>query len=452
MNKKIKVKIVEYEPRFKFEILDDAKKGDFFYIDEYKDEDIENYLSSLKNSIDSKVAKNAKDIAVKEFKASDEYISGISKINEQKIIIDNLKSDLNKAEIDAINKFKSGIEYENKNKLIEQLKENILKLENEKKTFDLEKEKIMLEAVKEYKKSDEFLQIQKSLQESKEENIRLEESRNNIKSKMLAEHKLELTQRDYNTLIKISEAEKKLDELTRNRSSNIKLIGENLENWIFAQVQEAISFEENCNFYKDNEIIENTKADFIFDVFSRNDSKKLLGRILIEAKSQGETGNKKNVDYLPKLKKDKDKKNADFALLVSELEMEKEFLISKAHNYENIYIIRPAYLISFLSVIKHFINEREKIADAEILFKEKKEILEEFDLLKTSILNNSIKHIEKQANTILKNAETIMEKSREIKSSISLIVDTHFGTVKNKIEKFTIQKLTKKIEKLNDEK
>ncbi|MGZ9428493.1 DUF2130 domain-containing protein [Mycoplasma sp. 1012] len=538
MGNKIKVRIIEHEPRIKFEILEDAKKGDFFFIDEYKDEGVESYLNEVRSKIDEDLFNTAKNQALLEYKTSEEFINLKNDLNEKNNIIKNHKQTLENAILKAIEDFKTKDEFTEKIKRIDDLiseKENLIKekteletklktskndIINEYKTSEeftdlqkkltekdniiknhkqelenaslkaikdfrnneeftekikridnltsekenLIKEKMQLEntlanaeinIINEYKKSPEYLELFDSLQSIRKENATLVERINNIKVNMQSESQVEMTKKEIQHSNEIqkwikenTELKTTINDLQRKKNVNIKLIGEDLENWIISQASENLSFDNNCSFYKDNEVKDHTKADFLYDIYSRNNNKKLLGKIIIEAKSQGETGNKKNSDYYDKLKRDQTKKQADFAILVSELEPEKDFLISKVFDYENMYVIRPAYLIPFLSLLKHFIMEREKIADAEITFQEKKDILEQFDKMKNEILDNSLKHIRTQTEKILKNAETIEKNAKEIKESISLVVDIHLNTVKNKIENFAIQKITKKIDKI----
>ena len=63
---------------------------------------------------------------------------------------------------------------------------------------------------------------------------------------------------------------------------------------------------------------------------------------------------KKNADYYKKLDSDRTKKNCEYALLVSELEMDKfnDAPIVKVTDYPKMYMVRPPYFIAFLSIIE----------------------------------------------------------------------------------------------------
>jgi hypothetical protein len=71
--------------------------------------------------------------------------------------------------------------------------------------------------------------------------------------------------------------------------------------------------------------------------------------------------------------------------------------------------------------------------------------------MKDNILDNSIKNLEKDAQSILTIATKIGTESAKIEELSKKIIDTHVYKITNKIQKFNIEKILKKIEKVSNE-
>ena len=205
----------------------------------------------------------------------------------------------------------------------------------------------------------------------------------------------------------------------------------------------------NCNFKKTTENINNTKPDFIYEILGRDSE--LLASIIIEAKSEshiGKSKKKKNSDHFKKLDKDQKNYNADYSLLISELEMNDDFLIRKIHEYKNMYVIRKEYFVPFLHLIKDLVTNNKNLQRfyKDIKFKEKNEINNEFDKLKDEIINNIItKKLTNSVKSIKKNSEKITTSNDKIYNLIQEIEEKTLTKITNKINKFTIRKIMKKI-------
>ena len=63
----------------------------------------------------------------------------------------------------------------------------------------------------------------------------------------------------------------------------------------------------------------------------------------------------KNEDFLKKLNDDRNRKNCEFAVLVSLLEPESELynngIVNKSHLYPKMYVIRPQFFVSFITLL-----------------------------------------------------------------------------------------------------
>jgi len=260
---------------------------------------------------------------------------------------------------------------------------------------------------------------------------------------------------------KIKEQEDIINKLRLDKSSlNVKKMGEELEKWVDQEYQNnSLNGFDNCSWEKDNQVIKGTKADYIYKVFAndRKDEKDLLTSIAIEVKSENpETVNKKkNSDHYAKLNDDRLKKNCEYALLVSELEWDvvNDAPIRKINEYEKMYLVRPQYFMVFIHIVtalsvkyqdillKHNIEEAK--------FKESKEILWEFEDIKSNIIDTTIKYINAHIEEIIKSANTIMAEGKKILDSAIMIKETHINTIINKITNFKINKIVKAIENID---
>lgn len=275
-------------------------------------------------------------------------------------------------------------------------------------------------------------------------------------------HDLEL---DY--IQKLHEKENEITRLQNDRTSlNIKRIGEDLEKWCN---NEFTSYAQtgfiNCTWDKDNIAIKEegetkgSKADYIFRLF--NDSSKMveLTSVACEMKSEDplSKNQKTNESHYAKLDKDRNKKKCEYALLISELEWDQanDVPIRKVVGYEKMYMVRPQYFIPFLSVLVSLANKYQDLILAkekeEAKFEKTNEILAKFEKFKDDVINTLLERIIKSVTDINKQAKEINKAADSILATCAKIVDTQIEAVKNKIEKFDIVKISKSIDKLNQE-
>lgn len=265
----------------------------------------------------------------------------------------------------------------------------------------------------------------------------------------------------------LNQKESELNKLKHNKSNlQIKLLGEELERWCDAEYQSyALSGFENCLWRKDtlskkdSPDDEATKADYIFEIYcgEKIASNKLLS-VTIEMKNESPKpgGKKKNSDHYEKLEKDRIKNNSQYSLLVSELEWDalNDAPIRKIPGYENMYMARPAYFMSFICLIKSLAqkyqellltkkNESERYAKGE-------EILKEFEKFKLDYLDKPLEAIATEAEKIKKEATIIYNSANKIISTADLILEGKINDIRAKIERFNIKKIAKQLDKLND--
>jgi hypothetical protein len=145
------------------------------------------------------------------------------------------------------------------------------------------------------------------------------------------------------------------------------------------------------------------------------------------------------------------RKGCEYALLVSELEWESvnDSPIKKVNEYDKMYVVRPQYFVIFLSIVSALGLKYKDILTKHnierIQFKDIEDIMNEFEEMKSNILDKSLKYLETEVSEILKNAENIHKLSKVIMEAAENIIQKRLSTIKNKIDGFNINKINKKI-------
>lgn len=407
MSEKIKISPKDWN-KSEFYLEQDAKKGDYICL-----QDIGAFSTDyIKEQFDTKINEIANE------RITEKLI--IEKKNwENEFRVSKEFTDLNhellntKKELNLIN--------ENHQQKIDSLN-NLKKMEIEKAV------------------QNESLNQEKKISELKTElNILLIKTNKDKESKE-AIHQAEIN--NFNTII-----ESQKNEIDRRENKNIKLIGEDFEKWIESEFDRHFPISDKSKLEKTTKPIGGTKPDFEFKVFG--DNQEILGTATIEAKTETISGKTKNSSHYEKLDRDRNNLNSEYAILVSELEPENTFLIKKVPEYKNMFVIRPAYLMTFLSLIQYISYEKQGVKKLELKFKDKQEIQKEFEEMKSEILENSIKHINTKCNEINDEVSKIKKSADKIQEAINLVLERHLSTVKTKIENFRIESIKNRIEKIN---
>lgn len=398
---------------------------------------------------------------IDEYKGHEEYIhlkTQANKVNELQNQINELKQQKQKEIIEAKNQAQA--EFISTQKYQDLLKNSGLvntlqnQIEELKKQHEKELNKKAAEAINQFKSSQTYLDLVKTAflaEQLQKDNKKI------IDAEVInAIEKFKQENEEYKQIkIKANQAEflkQENDELKRQKEKlNIKKLGEELENWINNDINNNLIGIEDIKFTKANDIKDGTKPDFLFEVFSDEKKTISLGKIVIEAKTEyiDSLNKKTNFDHLKKLEKDRIANKAEFALLVSELELDDEFIIKKYNGYENIFVIRPFALKFLLLVIRNLYLTKKEVVISQIDFKQKNEILNEFEQLKNEILNNSLTNAIKKAEVIKDSARKIKESAIKIENECDVLFNTHLEVFKKKLENFAIKKLTKKLEEIS---
>lgn len=171
----------------------------------------------------------------------------------------------------------------------------------------------------------------------------------------------------------------KQDEIDRLKDYRMrlstKMVGENLEQHcsiLFEQAR-SMGLYPDAYFSKDNEVVENSKGDFIFRDYVEGQE---YVSIMFEMKNEMDTTatKHKNDDFLDKLDKDRTRKNCEYAVLVSMLEQDSELyntgIVDKSHRYPKMIVIRPQFFMPVLRLItegarKGFMDRRMLVQELE---------------------------------------------------------------------------------------
>ena len=407
MSEKIKISPKDWN-KSEFYLEQDAKKGDYICL-----QDIGAFSTDyIKEQFDTKINEIANE------RITEKLI--IEKKNwENEFRVSKEFTDLNhellntKKELNLIN--------ENHQQKIDSLN-NLKKMEIEKA--------VQNESLNQEKKISELMN---------KINISLIETNKDKESKE-AIHQAEIN--NFNTII-----ESQKNEIDRRENKNIKLIGEDFEKWIESEFDRHFPISDKSKLEKTTKPIGGTKPDFEFKVFG--DNQEILGTATIEAKTETISGKTKNSSHYEKLDRDRNNLNSEYAILVSELEPENTFLIKKVPEYKNMFVIRPAYLMTFLSLIQYISYEKQGVKKLELKFKDKQDSEKEFEEMRSEILENSIKHINTKCNEINDEVSKIKKSADKIQEAINLVLERHLSTVKTKIENFRIESIKNRIEKIN---
>jgi len=247
----------------------------------------------------------------------------------------------------------------------------------------------------------------------------------------------------------------------------VKMLGEELERWCNSEYELfALSGFEDCAWYKDNVAVKDapdakaTKADYIFEVYASAHKLKQEKLITVVCEMKNESPDTKtktkNADHYKKLNDDRAKKNAQYSLLISELEWDttNDAPIRKVADYENMYLVRPAYFITFLSLIKSLAKKYQALLSehriADETFKDSETIISEFEAFKKTYLDNPLLSLVKDVETIKKEATKSYEASYKIMGLADTIISNKVADIKLKIDRFDIKRIANKINRLSN--
>ena len=435
-------------------IQDDASKGDIIDLNDIQSIDLthinnillkekeESYQKQINEKMNLLIEKIRKEYEIELNKKDNLYNNKIKELSSKIDVISNEKNN-------EISLLKS----ENQNQI------NLLKAkinENEKiKELEITAKKQEIEQ----KYINEIINLKNLINQQADKTALLLQTKENefIKEK----NELKESYENYNKALQFELERLKLVKSTLN----VKMLGEELERWCNEEYESYASvgfnnciWEKDNNSIKDDDEFKGSKADYIFRSYLDESHTIELASICCEMKNEAlnSKNKKKNSDHYSKLDKDRVKKNCEYALLISELEWDShnDTPIKKVRDYEKMYVVRPQYFITFLSLIASLANKY-----SDILLKKKKEeinllssieIIEEFESFKKTYIENPLDSLIRKIEKIQKNSEAISNANKVIQETCNDIMLTTITTMKEKIDRFNIKKIANKVKKLEN--
>ena len=228
---------------------------------------------------------------------------------------------------------------------------------------------------------------------------------------------------------------------------NNKMVGESLEQHCRAEYDKIRFAYPNATFEKDTE--GETKGDFIFRNYDENGVE--IVSIMFEMKNQIEgaiSKQKKNSDHFKKLNGDRNKKNCEYAVLVSLLEPEDDYYnlgIVCANDFDKMYVIRPQFFVQMISLINNLALKSLEYKKELAIIREQNIDIEKFEE-KLQAWRSSFNINQKRATENFTKAINNIDKSiNDLLTTRKALVNTvkNFGIAERKLENLDIRKLAK---------
>lgn len=228
-----------------------------------------------------------------------------------------------------------------------------------------------------------------------------------------------------------------------------KMIGESLEVYCNNQFDLMVRpYLPTAEFGKDNDIVDGTKGDFVFrDVVDGIESVSIMFEMKNEA---DETQVKhKNSDFFKKLDSDRTKKNCEYAVLVSLLELDNDLYnngIYAVPSYEKMFVVRPQQFLTIISLLvqtgRNTVKVKKELADAKNRDIDVTHFEEKLEAFK-GIFGKHVKDAAARYNSALNDIDKAIKQLQDMKEDLRLWVD-HLYKAENNFEDITIRKLTYK--------
>lgn len=226
-----------------------------------------------------------------------------------------------------------------------------------------------------------------------------------------------------------------------------KMIGESLEVYCYNQFETLVHpYLENAEFTKDNNVVEGTKGDFVFrDVIDGIESVSIMFEMKNEA---DDTAVKhKNADFFKKLDSDRTKKQCEYAVLVSLLEMDNELYnngIYAVPGYQKMYVVRPQQFLTIISLLvqtgRNTYQMKKELSDARNRDIDVTHFEEKLNNFK-NVFGGHVKDAAKRYQDALIDIDNAIKQLSNMKEHLRLWVDHLYKADKN-FEDITIRKLT----------
>ena len=229
-----------------------------------------------------------------------------------------------------------------------------------------------------------------------------------------------------------------------------KMIGESLEQYCSGEFNKIRSTAfPTAYFEKDNDIsIGGSKGDFIFR--DSQDGVEYIS-IMFEMKNEAdETATKhKNEDFFKELDKDRKEKGCEYAILVSMLEPDSDLynsgIVDVSHRYPKMYVIRPNFFISMISVLRNAALNSISYKNELIKIKNQNIDISNFESSMQAFKNDFSKNVEmagKKFSTAIEEIDKSIDHLQKIKENL-LASDRNLQIANKKADNLSIKRLTK---------
>ncbi len=356
-----------------------------------------------------------------------------SRINDYENKIQNLNYSLEK--VKSENETNLKLKEAELNKLneskINELKLQILELENKLNTLNNNKDRDIKDAIN--SKEIEIINLKNDI-ENKKNQAELE--KNNIKNQ-------------YEILLKEKNDQIDYYKDLKARMST-KLVGETLEQHCQIEFEKlrATAFK-NAYFEKDNDSRTGSKGDFIYR--ENDDNGVEIISIMFEMKNQNDetATKKKNEDFFAELDKDRKEKKCEYAVLVSMLEADSELynqgIVDVSHRYEKMYVVRPQLFIPIITILRNAALNSMEYKDELQLVRNQNIDITNFETSLADFKNAFSRNYElasKQFNTAIEEIDKTIDHLQKVKQSL-LGSERNLRLANDKAGDLSIKKLTR---------
>ena len=233
------------------------------------------------------------------------------------------------------------------------------------------------------------------------------------------------------------------------RSLSTKMIGESLEVYCSNQYEMMVRpYMQEAEFGKDNEVSDHTKGDFVFrDIVDGLESVSIMFEMKNEA---DDTVNKhKNSEFFDKLDRDRKKKNCEYAVLVTMLELDNDLYnngIYAVPSHEKMFVVRPQQFLTIISILvqtgRNTVKVKRELENARNREVDVTNFEAKVEKVK-KVFGVHIKDAANRYNDALANIDKAIEELTNMKNNLRLWVD-HLYDADGNLDDLTVRKLTYK--------
>jgi len=227
-----------------------------------------------------------------------------------------------------------------------------------------------------------------------------------------------------------------------------KMVGETLEQHCSNEFERYLRpLMPNAYFEKDNDASDGTKGDFIFR--DSEDGTEYLS-IMFEMKNEMDTTatKHKNDDFLKKLDEDRKKKGCEYAVLVSLLEADSELynsgIVNKSHVYPKMYVIRPQFFVTFITLLVQASKNALEYKKQLILAQSKEVDVTNFEAKMEDFKEKFSRHYElytRKFDDAIRDIDATISKLQKVRAEL-VSSENNLRLATKDTEKLTIRRLT----------